>query len=211
MARTAKSVDAVMAAAGLPLPVTTPPMEAHIAEDLPTGPDWQFEPKWDGFRCLAFRHGDEVDLRAKSGKPLGRYFPEMVEALRAIESDGFVVDGGTGHSGRRTCRPRGRDLQMLPASAGKPNPPTGGRTPALFIVVRLPGGLPASVTGNHCPAAAPHWRISTAWLAGTGSATALPLHDRAATGAEHAKPRERRDRRRCRQIARRTYEPGDAG
>ena len=49
---------------------------------LPDEPGWQFEPKWDGFRCLAFRAGEEVELRAKSGKPLARYFPEMVEALR---------------------------------------------------------------------------------------------------------------------------------
>ncbi len=132
MARTAKSADAVMAAAELPLPVTTPPMEAHIAEDLPTGPDWQFEPKWDGFRCLAFRHGDEVDLRAKSGKPLGRYFPEMVEVLRAIESDGFVVDG-------ELVIPAGdtlsfADLQMRLHPAESRIRRLAAETPALFIV-----------------------------------------------------------------------------
>jgi ATP-dependent DNA ligase len=71
----------------------TPPMEATLDDALPESGDWQFEPKWDGFRCLAFRSGDEVDLRAKSGKPLGRYFPEVVEALRALPVDSFVVDG----------------------------------------------------------------------------------------------------------------------
>ena len=80
-------------ALGPPLPITTSPMEAHIADELPDGRHWQFEPKWDGFRCLAFREGDEVDLRAKSGKPLGRYFPEIVEALRSIKSERFVLDG----------------------------------------------------------------------------------------------------------------------
>ncbi|MCP8940226.1 ATP-dependent DNA ligase [Alsobacter sp. SYSU M60028] len=68
-------------------------MEARLAGDLPDGPDWRFEPKWDGFRCLAFRSGDDVDLRAKSGKPLARYFPEMVAALRALPADRFVLDG----------------------------------------------------------------------------------------------------------------------
>jgi ATP-dependent DNA ligase len=57
-------------ATGFPLPLDTAPMEARSAEVLPSGDDWQYEPKWDGFRCLAFRAGDAVDLRAKSGKPL---------------------------------------------------------------------------------------------------------------------------------------------
>jgi ATP-dependent DNA ligase len=68
-------------------------MEARIAEELPRDRGWQFEPKWDGFRCLAFRKGKAVDLRAKSGKPLGRYFPEIVEAIRDISADRFVLDG----------------------------------------------------------------------------------------------------------------------
>jgi ATP-dependent DNA ligase len=53
----------------------TEPMEARSADQLPSGEGWQYEPKWDGFRCLAFKKGSEVDLRAKSGKGLGRYFP----------------------------------------------------------------------------------------------------------------------------------------
>jgi ATP-dependent DNA ligase len=68
-------------------------MEAKLAEELPSAPGWRFEPKWDGFRCLAFRCGDEVELRAKSGKPLGRYFPDMVAALKALPVERFVVDG----------------------------------------------------------------------------------------------------------------------
>src|SRR3954452_7050059 len=79
--------------ASLPVPLDTPPMEAKLAVELPTEPGWQFEPKWDGFRCLAFRDGDEVDLRAKSGKPLARYFPEMVAFLRAVAPTRFVLDG----------------------------------------------------------------------------------------------------------------------
>ena len=68
----------------LPLSKTYAPMEAQPAEDLPKGSEWQYEPKWDGFRCLAFRDGDRVDLESKSGKPLTRYFPELVEALRCF-------------------------------------------------------------------------------------------------------------------------------
>ena len=69
------------------------PMEAKLAESLPEGPGWQFEPKWDGFRCIAYRAGAEVDLRAKSGKPLGRYFPEVAAMLAAAAETPFVLDG----------------------------------------------------------------------------------------------------------------------
>lgn len=69
------------------------PMEAKLVDSLPEGPGWQFEPKWDGFRCIAYRAGDAVDLRAKSGKPLGRYFPEVVAAVAALPEEAFVVDG----------------------------------------------------------------------------------------------------------------------
>ena len=76
------------------LPLDTEPMEAKSADALPDDSgQWQYEPKWDGFRCLAFKAGDEVELRAKSGKPLGRYFPEVVAMLRDLKADAFVVDG----------------------------------------------------------------------------------------------------------------------
>ncbi|HEY8003466.1 MAG TPA: ATP-dependent DNA ligase [Phenylobacterium sp.] len=77
----------------LPIPLDFAPMEAKLVDDLPTGPGWRFEPKWDGFRCLAFKAGAAVELKAKSGKPLGRYFPDMVEALKALPVARFVVDG----------------------------------------------------------------------------------------------------------------------
>ncbi len=81
-------------AAGFGLPLDTAPMEARSSETLPSGEGlWQYEPKWDGFRCLAFKSGDAVDLRAKSGKPLGRYFPEVVAMLRGLPPERFVVDG----------------------------------------------------------------------------------------------------------------------
>jgi len=77
----------------LAVPVGIEPMEAKLVTELPDEPGWQFEPKWDGFRCLAFRAGREVDLRAKSGKPLARYFPEIVAMLAALKPSPFVIDG----------------------------------------------------------------------------------------------------------------------
>src|SRR5438034_7192224 len=79
--------------AGLAVSTDTPPMEARLVDRLPNGSGWQFEPKWDGFRCLAFRAGDEIDLRAKSGKPLGRYFPEVQSFLLQLKTRQFVIDG----------------------------------------------------------------------------------------------------------------------
>lgn len=77
----------------LPIPLDLATMEAKLVEAIPAEPGWRFEPKWDGFRCLAYRSGDEVLLKAKSGKPLNRFFPDMVEAVRALPVDRFVVDG----------------------------------------------------------------------------------------------------------------------
>ncbi len=70
-----------------------PPMEAKLIAQIPDGDNWQYEPKWDGFRCIAFREGKNVDLRSKSGQPLGRYFPELIEALLSLNSSHFIIDG----------------------------------------------------------------------------------------------------------------------
>ena len=75
------------------LPVDTEPMEAKTADALPAGEGWQFEPKWDGFRCLAHKSGGRVELRPKSAKSLPRYFPKMLRALQAAPADDFVLDG----------------------------------------------------------------------------------------------------------------------
>jgi len=69
------------------------PMEARLVDALPAGPDWAYEPKWDGFRCIARREGDDVTLTSKSGKPLGRYFPDVVAMLAGLDRDRFVLDG----------------------------------------------------------------------------------------------------------------------
>jgi ATP-dependent DNA ligase len=70
-----------------------PPMETRSAEEIPAGDNWQYEPKWDGFRCIAFRDGVDVYLQSKSGQPLARYFPDIVEALKQLPSKTFVIDG----------------------------------------------------------------------------------------------------------------------
>lgn len=70
-----------------------PPMEMRAVSDIPEGPQWQYEPKWDGFRCLAFRNGREIELQSKAGQPLGRYFPEIVDALVRLPMKRFVLDG----------------------------------------------------------------------------------------------------------------------
>jgi ATP-dependent DNA ligase len=68
-------------------------MEALLAAELPDSHGWQYEPKWDGFRCLGRRDEDRVDLISKSGKPLGRYFPEIERMLLAISEAQFLIDG----------------------------------------------------------------------------------------------------------------------
>jgi ATP-dependent DNA ligase len=79
--------------ADLAVPLDLSPMEAKLVDAVPEERGWRYEPKWDGFRCLAFKAGGEVELKAKSGKPLGRYFPDMCEVLKALPVDRFVVDG----------------------------------------------------------------------------------------------------------------------
>ncbi len=77
------------------LPIKTPflPMEALSVDKIPEGDNWQYEPKWDGFRCLAFRDGTRVWLQSKAGQPLERYFPDLVEELASLPPKRFVLDG----------------------------------------------------------------------------------------------------------------------
>ena len=82
-----------MSAKGLPLPTSYAPMEAKLVANLPAGAHWQYEPKWDGFRCLAFKDGPGVDLRSKAGQPFNRYFPELVIAVGALDAARAVLDG----------------------------------------------------------------------------------------------------------------------
>jgi ATP-dependent DNA ligase len=69
------------------------PMEALSVDAIPVGKEWQYEPKWDGFRALAFRDGDKIEIQSKSGRLMTRYFPELVAALGALKAREFVLDG----------------------------------------------------------------------------------------------------------------------
>jgi len=95
---TRKAAAPKITTAGFPkldLPITPPypPMEAKRVDKIPSGDGWQFEPKWDGFRAIVFRSGDDVAVQSKSGQPLGRYFPEVVEAMLELRQKEFVLDG----------------------------------------------------------------------------------------------------------------------
>lgn len=76
----------------LPIKMPYAPMEALLVEEIPSKGVWQYEPKWDGFRCLAFRDDEKVELQSKNGQPLARYFPELVAALRELRARKFVLD-----------------------------------------------------------------------------------------------------------------------
>jgi ATP-dependent DNA ligase len=77
----------------LPVPPPVSPMLAKLSRDLPTGDDWSYEPKWDGFRCIVFRDGADVELGSRNERPLTRYFPEVLDPLRAALPKRAVVDG----------------------------------------------------------------------------------------------------------------------
>jgi len=116
-------------------------MEARIVEALPQGKGWQFEPKWDGFRCLAFREGADVELRAKSGKPLTRYFPEIASAVARLRAKFLALDG-------ELLIPLGNDLsfdalQMRLHPAQSRIDKLSRETPAIFMlfdILRGPDG-----------------------------------------------------------------------
>ena len=79
----------------MPLELKLPflPMEARSVDEIPVGDQWQYEPKWDGFRCLAFRDGSRLELQSKAGQPLTRYFPELAASLLKLAAKKFVLDG----------------------------------------------------------------------------------------------------------------------
>ncbi len=77
----------------LPVPPPVSPMLAKLARELPVGDGWCYEPKWDGFRCIVFRDGDDVELGSRNERPLTRYFPEILQPLRDALPDRAVVDG----------------------------------------------------------------------------------------------------------------------
>jgi ATP-dependent DNA ligase len=110
-------------------------MEARPVDAIPRGSEWQYEPKWDGFRCLLSREGDKVELRTKSGEDLTRYFPELVEAARKLKATDFVLDG-------EIVVPRGKAfsfddlLQRIHPAASRVKK-LAQETPGLFIAFDL--------------------------------------------------------------------------
>jgi ATP-dependent DNA ligase len=77
----------------LPLKQPIQPQLARSAKELPTGGEWRYEPKWDGFRTIVFKDGDEVHLQSRNGRPMNRYFPEVVEQAQALPTERVVIDG----------------------------------------------------------------------------------------------------------------------
>jgi ATP-dependent DNA ligase len=119
----------------------TEPMEARLVDALPEGPGWQFEPKWDGFRCLAAKSGGEVRLFAKSGKPLARYFPDVAEIVRTLPGDDFVLDGELAIPVGDTLSFDALQMRLHPAASRVRK--LAQETPAiliLFDILMAPGG-----------------------------------------------------------------------
>jgi ATP-dependent DNA ligase len=115
----------------LPVPQTLEPMESKAVAELPSGDGWQYEPKWDGFRCLAFRDGKKICLRSRNQRLLNRYFPELVEGFAALPMKRFVLDGEIvllidGHSSFE-------DLQLRLHPAASRVQKLAKRTPTSFV------------------------------------------------------------------------------
>jgi ATP-dependent DNA ligase len=92
-------------------------MEARQVDELPAGETWQYEPKWDGFRCLAFRDGDKVDLQSRNARPLRRYFPDVAAALLDARARRFVLDGELVVPVRRRLSFEQLQLRLHPAAS----------------------------------------------------------------------------------------------
>jgi ATP-dependent DNA ligase len=107
------------------------PMEALLAEQLPEGPGWQFEPKWDGFRCIAVRDGADVELWSKSGKPLARYFPEVAAMFGRLKSNRFAIDGELLIVRENSVSFDALQLRLHPAESRVRK--LAGETPAMFM------------------------------------------------------------------------------
>jgi ATP-dependent DNA ligase len=114
-----------------------PPMETRPADEIPSERGWQYEPKWDGFRCLAFRNGNDVYLQSKSGQPLARYFPDVAEALETLPSKSFVIDGELAIPVKGALSFDELQLRLHPAASRVAK--LAKANPAIFIVFDLLG------------------------------------------------------------------------
>ena len=110
-------------------------MEARQVDELPRGPGWQYEPKWDGFRCLAIRKGRRVELMGRSGKSLARFFPEMVEAVAVLPLSRFVIDGELVIPEGKSLSFEALQMRLHPAESRIRR--LANETPSLFIAFDL--------------------------------------------------------------------------
>jgi ATP-dependent DNA ligase len=122
----------------LPLKPPLPPMEARSVDEIPTGDGWQYEPKWDGFRCLTFRGGAEIFLQSKAGQPLARYFPDVVDSLGKLTAKQFVLDGELAIPVNGRLSFDELQLRLHPAASRVQKLAAGH--PAIFIVFDLLAG-----------------------------------------------------------------------
>ncbi|MFL6854402.1 MAG: ATP-dependent DNA ligase [Sphingomicrobium sp.] len=107
------------------------PMEALLAEALPEGPGWQYEPKWDGFRCIAARDSHDIQLWSKSGKPLARYFPEVAAMFGRLKTRRFVIDGELLIASGGAISFEALQLRLHPAASRVAR--LAAETPAMFM------------------------------------------------------------------------------
>src|SRR5580658_2977664 len=121
------------------LPVAPPiaPMLAKLARELPVGADMFYEPKWDGFRCIVFRDGDNVELGSRNERPLTRYFPEICDAVRATLPERCVVDGELVIVGERGLEFDALQMRLHPAASRVKK--LAGEIPASFVAFDLLG------------------------------------------------------------------------
>jgi ATP-dependent DNA ligase len=127
----------------LPIPLSLKPMEAEPVDDLPRGKGWLFEPKYDGFRCIAFRNGEKVDLQSKKQKSLNRFFPEVASGLARLKADRFVVDGELIIPGQSF-----ETLQLRLHPAASRIKELSGKFPARLIVFDLLADESGSLVAN---------------------------------------------------------------
>ena len=152
-------------------------MEARSVDAIPHGREWQYEPKWDGFRCLLSRDGGRVELRSKSGEDLTRYFPELVEAALNLKATSFVLDG-------EIVVPHGRGfsfddlLQRIHPAASRVQK-LARETPALFIAFDLLAAEgQATRRVVRCTSDARRWRTSPKSSSSRRRLPAVVRHDR---------------------------------
>ena len=146
-----------MSVADLPVVPPLAPMLAKLARELPRG-DYIYEPKWDGFRCIVFRSGDEVELGSRNELPLTRYFPEVVQALIEVLPERAVLDGEVVVAG-----PTGLDFDALQQRVHPAESRVrllAERTPASFVAFDLLAVGPETCATNPSRSAGTCWRSS---------------------------------------------------